>query len=192
MATRQKFDKEFQAENFRLLRAYQAGDEEALGQLMKRNAPLVLAVTKEFWYRGLDLEDLIQFGNIGMLSAARRFKFERKCCFSTFARPRIWGKIFEGVQQDSRLIHVPCYKQNRWNKVWRAIQQFAPLPYDPEIVAQKCGTTVEDVLHAVEMQRDPVVPILVPVLYPYRQEDRRSPEEMAIFKQEARMFEEGR
>ena len=82
-----------------LLRA-QSGDEEALSRLMENNAGLVRGLAWRFRGRGVELEDLIQIGSIGMLKAIRSFDTSRGTAFSTYAVPLIVGEIRRFLRDD--------------------------------------------------------------------------------------------
>ncbi|MBQ4607516.1 MAG: flagellar biosynthesis protein FliA, partial [Clostridia bacterium] len=60
---------------------------------MERNAALVSGLACRFRGRGVDYEDLVQIGSIGMLKAIRSFDCDRGTAFSTYAVPLIIGEI---------------------------------------------------------------------------------------------------
>lgn len=65
------------------------GDEKALNKLMSANLTFVVSLATQYKNRGLDIEDLISEGNIGMLKAAKKFHPEHGHRFVTFATPYI-------------------------------------------------------------------------------------------------------
>ena len=81
------------AENLSLLERSRAGDESATEALLVANGGLVRNIAARFEGRGVDREDLIQIGSIGLLKAIRTFDPERACAFSTYAVPLIFGEI---------------------------------------------------------------------------------------------------
>ena len=99
------------SENAELLKRSQAGDESATEEMMKLNAGLVQSIALKCSGRGVDLEDLIQIGNIGMLKAIRSFDFSRGCAFSTYAVPLIFGEIRRFLRDDG-LIKI-CRPQKK-------------------------------------------------------------------------------
>ncbi len=89
----------FDANRADLLR-YQAGDLALEAVLMERNAPLVSGLAARFRGRGVDYEDLVQIGSIGMLKAIRSFDVTRGTAFSTYAVPLIIGEIRRFLRDD--------------------------------------------------------------------------------------------
>lgn len=96
-------------ENLILLHRYHdAADEvtrkDALDALARRNAGLVRAVAYRYRDRiagaGIEFEDLIQIGTIGMLKAVRSFDFAYATAFSTYAVPLIVGEIRRFLRDD--------------------------------------------------------------------------------------------
>ena len=82
-----------------LIRA-QRGDEAALAQMMENNTGLVRGLAYRFRGRGVELEDLVQIGSIGMLKAIRSFDVSRGTAFSTYAVPLIVGEIRRFLRDD--------------------------------------------------------------------------------------------
>ena len=68
-----------------LAKKIKEGDIEARNELVKRNSRLVVSIAKKYLGNGLQLLDLIQEGNIGLIEAAERFDGKRNIKFSTFA-----------------------------------------------------------------------------------------------------------
>ena len=74
-----------------LLRLKQGENTE--DKLIELNTGLVMTVAKRFTYSGVEFEDLIQIGTLGLLKAIRNFETERGLQFSTYAVPVIMGEI---------------------------------------------------------------------------------------------------
>ncbi len=83
------------------------GDEKALNKLMSANLTFVVSLATQYKNRGLDIEDLISEGNIGMLKAAKRFHPEHGHRFVTFAAPYIREAIEKAIEQQVGLYRVP-------------------------------------------------------------------------------------
>lgn len=92
----------FDANREDLLR-YQAGETELEAVLMERNAPLVNGLACRFRGRGVEFEDLVQIGSIGMLKAIRSFDCTRGTAFSTYAVPLIVGEIRRFLRDDGMI-----------------------------------------------------------------------------------------
>ncbi len=72
----------------------------AIGVLVELNYGLVKKIALRFRERGVELEDLIQIGTIGMIKAIRTFDSERGTCFSTYAVPLIFGEIRRHIRDE--------------------------------------------------------------------------------------------
>ena len=88
------------SDNLSLLKQAQGGDRDAMAELMDKNAGLVRGIANRFRGRGVEYEDLIQIGSIGMLKAIRSFDTDRGTQFSTYAVPLIIGEIRQYLRDD--------------------------------------------------------------------------------------------
>jgi len=95
----EKNDSRF-ADNLTYLKQAQEGDALALSILMEKNIGLVRGLALRFRSRGVEYEDLIQIGSIGMLKAIRSFDISRGNAFSTYAVPLILGEIRRYLRDD--------------------------------------------------------------------------------------------
>lgn len=86
--------------NRELLLRIKEGDQDALDELVVGNMGLVRKVAVHFISSGVELEDLIQIGVIGMIKAARSFDFSFDTVFSTYAVPMIMGEIRRFIRDD--------------------------------------------------------------------------------------------
>ena len=94
-------------EEFRLARLGGPGDRNARQRLIESNLRLVVAIAHDYDGLGVDLLDLIQEGNLGLLTAAERFDYRRNVKFSAYARLWIRQAIFRAVSDKSRLVRLP-------------------------------------------------------------------------------------
>lgn len=92
--------KDTQNENLDLLKRIKQGDSNALQILIEQNIGLVKKIALRFTGRGVEYEDLIQIGSLGMMKAARSFNFEYGTVFSTYAVPLIMGEIRRFLRDD--------------------------------------------------------------------------------------------
>ncbi len=90
-------------------RRVQAGDERATELLVVSNLRLVVSMARKFSGRGLDLEDLIEEGNLGLITAVKRFDPERGFRFSTYAAWWIRLGIAKGLSEQSRTLKIPLH-----------------------------------------------------------------------------------
>ncbi len=89
--------------NPELIRRYRAGEREAGEEIVVLNRPLVTSIAGRFIGRGVDTEDLIATGNIGLVKAINTFDFSRECAFSTYAVPLIFGEIRRFLRDDGMI-----------------------------------------------------------------------------------------
>lgn len=98
--------------NIENLKLAATGDSSAIEELMKNNEALVRKIASGFEGRGVEREDLLQIGSIGMLKAIRSFDMSRGNSFSTYAVPLIIGEIRRFLRDDG-IIHISrVYKKN--------------------------------------------------------------------------------
>ena len=87
-------------QNAVLLADAQSGKIEAEEALLHLNSKLVYSIAMRFCGRGIELEDLLQIGTIGLIKAVRSFDSSRGCVFSTYAVPMIMGEIRKTLRDD--------------------------------------------------------------------------------------------
>ena len=86
-----------------LIARYRAGDRDAGEEIVILNRPLVCSIASRFIGRGVDIEDLVATGNIGLVKAINTFDFARECAFSTYAVPLIFGEIRRFLRDDGMI-----------------------------------------------------------------------------------------
>ncbi len=84
-----------------------AGDEEAMQELVKRNLRFVISVAKKYQNRGMALTDLIGEGNVGLMTAARKFDPEQGVKFISYAVWWIRQAILASLARHGRTVRVP-------------------------------------------------------------------------------------
>ena len=89
------------------------GDEEAWRELVRCNLRLVVSVARGYMGRGLELADLIQEGNLGLMRAARGFDADFGTKFSTYAMWWIKQSITRALGNKSSTIRVPIHAAER-------------------------------------------------------------------------------
>jgi RNA polymerase primary sigma factor len=93
-----------------LAKAAQAGDRKAINALVEANLRFVIQVAKQYQGMGLELEDLIAFGNIGLFEAAERFNPDKGVKFITFAVWYIRAELQKALNDLSRVVRIPSHK----------------------------------------------------------------------------------
>ena len=89
--------------NPELIRRYRSGERDAGGELAEKNRPLVYSIAMRFRGRGVELDELVEAGNIGLVKAINTFDLERGCAFSTYATPLIFGEIRRFLRDDGMI-----------------------------------------------------------------------------------------
>jgi RNA polymerase sporulation-specific sigma factor len=138
--------------NLVLLKRIKENDEEALEELVEENMGLVKSIVMRFRDRGVEYEDLVQIGSIGMIKAARSFEFSFNNAFSTYAVPLITGEILRYLRDDGP-IKVSRSIKSKATAVMRARDQFIKSEgREPRIseLSEKCGIDVEEIGEIME------------------------------------------
>lgn len=95
------------------------GDPAARRALIEANLRLVISVAQRYTGRGLDLGDLVQEGNIGLMRAVDRFDYSRGFKFSTYAVWWIRQAISRAVMEQGHVVHVPSGVQEELARLSR-------------------------------------------------------------------------
>ena len=106
-----------------LARRIRDGDEEALERLVLANLRFVISVAKQYQDRGLSLPDLINEGNLGLVSAARRFDETRGFKFISYAVWWIRQSMIQAISNQTRIVRLPLNQLSRITKINKAIPQ---------------------------------------------------------------------
>ena len=126
----------------------QAGDKEAVNQLVKANLRLVLKIAKEYQNLGLEYMDLVSEGNLGLIRAAEKFDPEYGCRFSTLCA--IWVRQFirRALANQGRTVRLPVYLVDHIQKMRRAeieLNRRLKRPPMDEELAEATGMTLEEI-----------------------------------------------
>lgn len=104
-------------EEMDLSRKIKDGDKAAFEKLVNSNLRLSVAIAKRYVAFDLPLIDLIQEGNLGLLTAAERYSFSYGLRFSTYACWWIRQSITRAISKKSRLVRLPGRKENLARKI---------------------------------------------------------------------------
>jgi RNA polymerase primary sigma factor len=108
------------AEEKDLARRIRKGDQDAMHELVKRNLRFVVSVAKKYQNRGLPLIDLIGEGNVGLLTAARKFDPDQGVKFISYAVWWIRQAILSSLARQGRTVRVPLNRTADLSRVMRA------------------------------------------------------------------------
>ena len=121
-----------------IIQRIRKGDTEAENELVKANLRFVISVAKSYQGKGLDLVDLIQEGNCGLLEGSRKYNPDKGIKFITYAVWWIRQAIIKALSDQCRTVRVPISQTANLRKVNKAFEQFekengrAPMRYELE------------------------------------------------------------
>ncbi len=97
----------------------QNGDEDAIRKLARANLRFVISVAKKYQNRGVSLTDLIQEGNVGLVTAARKFDPEQGVKFISYAVWWIRQAILASLANQGRAVRVPLNRASDLARIFR-------------------------------------------------------------------------
>lgn len=97
----------------------QKGDQDAIQELARANLRFVISVAKKYQNRGVSLTDLIQEGNVGLVTAARKFDPEQGVKFISYAVWWIRQAILASLANHGRAVRVPLNRASDLARIFR-------------------------------------------------------------------------
>ncbi|MBK8248147.1 MAG: RNA polymerase sigma factor RpoD/SigA [Gemmatimonadetes bacterium] len=142
------------AEERRLARLAQKGDEAAAERLVTANLRFVISYVKKYQGHGLDLSELVAIGNEGLLKAVRKFDPDQGVKFISYAVWWVRQAVLKALAEQTRSVRIPLNQNSQLIRLSRAETILAQVlrrdPSDDE-VARLIGETPENVRAARQM-----------------------------------------
>ena len=142
------------AEEKRLARRAQNGDEKAAERLVTANLRFVISYVKKYQGHGLDLSELVAIGNEGLLKAVRKFDPDHGVKFISYAVWWVRQAVLKALAEQTRSVRIPLNQNSALIKMSRAesflAQELGREPTDRE-VATALNDSVENVRLARRM-----------------------------------------
>jgi RNA polymerase primary sigma factor len=142
------------AEERRLARRVQRGDEKAAERLVTANLRFVISYVKKYQGHGLDLSELVAIGNEGLLKAVKKFDPDQGVKFISYAVWWVRQAVLKALAEQTRSVRIPLNQNSQLIRMSRTetylSQELGREPTDHEI-AQALEDTVENVRTARRM-----------------------------------------
>lgn len=116
-------------EEIKIAKRIQKGDGKAINELVNANLKFVVSIAKEYQGQGLQLSDLINEGNYGLIKAASKFDHKRGFRFISYAVWWVKQSIIQSLNDNARTVRLPA---NVINKISYLNKEISKFEYDNE------------------------------------------------------------
>lgn len=134
-------------EEIELAKRIEQGDEEAKRQLIEANLRMVVKIANKYVGLGLDLMDLIQEGNLGLMKAVEKYDYRKNVRFYTYSRWWIESYIDRALHEKARIIKIPYHMSFLIHRTKRTIDELTDIGRVPSVeeIAEKLDKTPEEI-----------------------------------------------
>lgn len=146
------------SDTMELIKKAQSGDMQARERLVASNIALVKSLVRRYMNRGVEYDDLLQIGSLGLVKAVLGFKAEYGSRFSTYAVPLILGEL-KRYMRDDGMIKVSRSVKETYIKIKNEREKLCrELGHEPGVkdIARALDISEDEVLTALESARAPI------------------------------------
>lgn len=160
--------------DYEMIKEAQSGNNEAMETIYLSNIGLIKSIAARFLNRGVEFDDLVQIGSIGMIKAIKGFDHNYNCVFSTYAVPLIIGEIKRFLRDDGLIKISRSIKKNA-KDIGAFIEDYKKINGNEptiDIISSSLELSAEDIVYALNS----TYPIIS--LFEKKEDDSASPEDM--------------